>query len=328
MALPKISIITPSLNQGEYLEETILSVINQGYPNLEYIVIDGGSTDGSVEIIKKYSDRINYWVSEKDSGQSEAINKGLRRCTGDIVTWLNSDDCYTAGTLNKVADYFSKGNFALLYGKSLLFGKGIKEKEIYLSNMADADLKCLAYTPFPQPSTFFKRQVLLEQGYLDESLHYCMDHDLFVRIVLNYDISGVEEIFSKYRFHETSKSNYSLKFAEEWARIYSKVLRSFPGTEQFIQMLKDLGLYFEGPDIYKTSKHFSGAQIKSTFVYFLEIQMHYYYNALEKKRARTIAEFLIQQNDQRSKIEARRIYRRTLFLNKHLISFLRKFTRN
>ena len=89
---PKITIITPSYNQGQFIEETILSVINQGYPNLEYIIMDGGSTDNTVEVIKKYSDHINYWVSEKDKGQSNAINKGLHRATGDIINWLNSDD--------------------------------------------------------------------------------------------------------------------------------------------------------------------------------------------------------------------------------------------
>ncbi|NVO00781.1 MAG: glycosyltransferase, partial [Geobacteraceae bacterium] len=106
-APPKITIVTPSYNQGRFLEKTILSVLDQGYPNLEYIVIDGGSTDESVEIIKKYADRLTYWVSEPDRGQSHAINKGFERATGEIFGWLNSDDWYHPGALQAVAEAFA-----------------------------------------------------------------------------------------------------------------------------------------------------------------------------------------------------------------------------
>jgi glycosyltransferase involved in cell wall biosynthesis len=329
MNLPKISIVTPSYNQGRYLEETILSVINQHYPNLEYIIIDGGSDDNSIDIIKKYSSHINYWVSEKDSGQSEAINKGFRKCTGDIVTWLNSDDYYPDGTLLKVGDYFSKGNFALLYGKSVLFGAQRKDMVIGLKDRENAVIKSLSFVPFPQPSTFFKRQLLDDQGDLDENLHFCMDHDLLVRIVLNYDIYGVDDVFSKYRYHATGKSSFPLKFAEERTKIFSTVLRSFPGTESLVQILKDLGLHSEGKDRYNASKSFSFNELKKALVYFLEVQMHYYYDALDKKKSKAIAKFLLSYNDPLiMKDEAKSIFLRTSVLNKHLIFFLRKFTRN
>src|SRR5437763_884238 len=128
MTFPKITVITPSYNQGKFLEETIVSVISQGYPNLEYMLIDGGSTDNSIDIIKKYRTYFSYWISEKDSGQSEAINKGLKKATGEIISWLNSDDLYTAGCLQHVAEHFAKHReAALVHGKTILFGDRKKE---------------------------------------------------------------------------------------------------------------------------------------------------------------------------------------------------------
>src|SRR5215468_10026487 len=103
---PKLSIVTPSFNQGRFLEETIRSVLTQNYPNLEYIIIDGGSTDETVDVIRKYQDKVNYWVSEKDRGQVDAINKGIEKCTGDIFGFINSDDVYLPGTFSAVIEHF------------------------------------------------------------------------------------------------------------------------------------------------------------------------------------------------------------------------------
>ncbi|MCH8331252.1 MAG: glycosyltransferase, partial [Bacteroidetes bacterium] len=170
----RISIITPSYQQAQYLEDAILSVRSQGYPNIEHIVMDGGSDDGSVEILEKHGDQLTYWESEKDEGQTHAINKGLQRATGDIVTWLNSDDVMLPGTLEIVDHYFHENDAALIHGRTILFGD-IKQE---IEKGAEADglnHKYLAYIPYPQPSSFFKRSILDEIGYLDEELHYGMD---------------------------------------------------------------------------------------------------------------------------------------------------------
>jgi glycosyltransferase involved in cell wall biosynthesis len=179
---PKISIVTPSYNQGQFIEETIRSVLLQGYPNLEYIIIDGGSTDGSVEIIKKYEPWLTYWVSEKDRGQSHAINKGFARATGEIMAWLNSDDIYAPEALNKVAK--------ALYGKkrTLLVGASISTNN---PDRLEGKLDCrhpswseLLYDvkTFPQPSVFWTRDLWEQTGGLDEDLDLVMDYDLWLRM--------------------------------------------------------------------------------------------------------------------------------------------------
>ncbi len=123
MSNTKVSVITPSYNQAEFLEKTILSVINQDYSNIEYIIIDGGSTDGSIDIIRKYENRLAYWVSEKDSGQSHAINKGLSLCTGDLVNWLNSDDLLMPSAIRILVEYYNKyPEIKLFYGDRLIIG--------------------------------------------------------------------------------------------------------------------------------------------------------------------------------------------------------------
>jgi glycosyltransferase involved in cell wall biosynthesis len=227
MSLPRISIVTPSFNQGQYLEETLKSVLSQGYSDLEYIVIDGGSTDNTLDVIKRYEQEgITYWVSEKDRGQSDAINKGLRRATGEIVTWLNSDDMFMPDALHSAARHFQESDAALIHGQTVLFGKGFKE-QLKGADEEGLESRYLAGMPYPQPSSFFRRSVLLEQGYLDETLHYGMDYDLLARIALNYPIRKVSDIFSRYRLHDESKSvSQNIEFTRDWARTFSRVLHS------------------------------------------------------------------------------------------------------
>jgi len=291
--LPRISIITPSFNQGQFLEETINSVLSQEYPNLEYIVIDGGSTDNSVDVIKKYKSKINYWISEKDSGQSEAINKGFRRSTGEIISWLCSDDLYVPGTLHKVAAHFANHPDAvMIHGKSVLFDEKGKEM-IKGAEGEDLDLRYFTIIPFPQPSSFFRKNVIDEQGLLREDLHFAMDYDLLVRAALGYKIIQVEDILSRYRLHENSKTTSQIKsFGKEWIKVFSKFIRSVKNSHSYISLLESSGLYINGTDTYSHNRAFSNAEIKLVVLYYLDFMAHLHYHFIERRRTREIIALL------------------------------------
>src|SRR5262249_28000434 len=187
---PRISIITPSFNQAAFLEETISSVIGQKYPNLEYIVIDGGSTDGSVDIIRKFQSCIAYWVSEKDGGQAHALNKGLQRSTGDIIAYLNSDDFYIDGTLARVAEHFSQNpELDLVHGRCRLVderGTKIGEQRGSISRYEEIlDLWDVWWNGrnFVQPEVFWTRRIGEKIGPFREDLFWVMDYEYWLRIL-------------------------------------------------------------------------------------------------------------------------------------------------
>jgi glycosyltransferase involved in cell wall biosynthesis len=208
---PKITIVTPSYNQAQYLDETIDSVLNQNYPNLEYFVVDGGSTDGSVEIIKKYEKHLTWWVSENDNGQTHAINKGFKRATGDIWTWLNSDDYFEPDTLQKVADIWKRKNgFNFLLGNVNLVDQKSKLIRQLKGNFgADDHIDLLSDSIYiPQPATFISKKMYQKYGLLDESFHYTMDAEFWIRLFINKESAlYVDECFTNFRKHEETKSN-------------------------------------------------------------------------------------------------------------------------
>lgn len=178
----KISIVTPSYNQGGFIERTIQSVLAQDYLNLEYIIIDGGSTDDTVDIIKKYDNRIAYWVSEPDKGQADAINKGFKMATGGIVAWLNSDDTYEPEAVKTISEVFKCPEIDLIYGDCNIVDK--EDKIIGKMDGGDFRYKKNLFNlicTIPQPATFFRRKILNEIGYLDTSLNLSMDFEYWIR---------------------------------------------------------------------------------------------------------------------------------------------------
>ncbi len=205
---PMISIITPSFNQGNFLEETILSVLEQGYPNLEFMIIDGGSTDQSVEVIKKYESYLSFWVSEKDQGQTHAINKGFKRASGELINWLNSDDMLVQGALKKLARAVLKSPEADVY-----YGD---YKAVDGSGNLLYQRKCAPYHPdtlfwgrqlSSQPAVFFRRYLLTHLGWLNENQQFCMDTEFWIRVARNGAVfSQVTEPLGITRVHGDAKT--------------------------------------------------------------------------------------------------------------------------
>ena len=209
-SLPKISIVTPCFNHAEFLEKTILSVLAQNYPDLEFIIMDGGSTDGSVDVIKRYEKHLAHWVSEKDRGQSHAINKGFHKATGDVLTWLNSDDCLELGALHLIADHVRRyPNAGTFVGHGRIVDTA--GKEIYFKKPGELTFEgfCqwLDGGNFMQPSCFFRRSAWDLVGPLDENTHIAFDLDCWLRMAKKgVQFQAVDALLSTALSHERAKT--------------------------------------------------------------------------------------------------------------------------
>lgn len=215
---PKVSIVTPSFNQAAYLEETIRSVLDQDYPNLEYIIIDGNSTDGSQDIIRKYEARLAYWVSEPDSGQSEAINKGFARAIGDILTWVCSDDTLLPGAVSTVVSLFARyPDAGLIYGDA--WNTDPAGRRLGLRRGVPFSVRAMTVDNLvPQPAGFFTRAAWERFGPLNEKLHYAMDRQLWLRMNGRIPIYYEPVVLATMRRHPAAKGEKDrvpLKLAEK-----------------------------------------------------------------------------------------------------------------
>ncbi len=219
-----VSIITPSYNQAAYLEQTILSVLNQDFSRIEYILVDGASTDGSVEIIKKYAGKFSYWVSEKDRGQADAINKGFARATGDIVAWLNSDDYYLQGTVSAAVKVFEENSDAVLvYGNMLAVDEhGKTFNTLSYKQLTLEDLLC--FQIIGQPAVFMRRSALNKTSGLNPDFHFLLDHLLWIHIAKQGKILHVDQTWSAARYHAEAKNRAkAAEFGREAFRILDEV---------------------------------------------------------------------------------------------------------
>lgn len=212
MNFPTISIITPSLNQGQFIENSIQSVLSQGYPNLEYLIMDGGSSDNTLSILDLYSDRLK-WFSEKDSGQTDAINKGLQMAGGDIVGYLNADDLLLPESLSRVARLFMEApNIMWVTGQCRIIDEQGRETRRLITTYKNMwlrfrSLSSLLITDYiSQPATFWRAGILKELGYLDESLHYAMDYEFWLRLYSKYPLFFIPEYLAAFRIHKQSKN--------------------------------------------------------------------------------------------------------------------------
>jgi len=221
-SLPKISIITPSYNQGKYIERTIKSVLDQKYPNLEYLVVDGGSTDETLSILKKYSRKI-IWTSEKDKGQADAINKGIKKSTGEIISYLNSDDTYEPGAFHKIARFFiNNPQEKFVYGR----GKHIDQNDKYIEDYPNAPTNYLflhEQCKICQPTVFWKRELIKEIGYFNDTLRYAMDYDYWIRVSKKYNLNYLKEYLGNTRFYKNTKtSGQKIPVHQEIIRVQKK----------------------------------------------------------------------------------------------------------
>lgn len=291
---PRISIVTPSYNQSLYIEDTIKSVIGQNYPNLEYIIIDGGSTDESISIIKNYADNITYWVSEKDSGQADAINKGFNLATGDILGWINSDDIYMPNSFFKIANIFleQKKKLFLLSGNAIHFG--VVDKEVFsygsdvFSDSKTFSIELMDY--IIQPSSFWTKEAWQSVGLLNKDYHFAFDWEWFIRAkhtgIHFFHVSGA---FALYRIHASQKTNVGKNLRQnEIYEIYDKYSNK-EIADLYTKVCCDIKTFYNPNLLFKIFKKIVSFFAKSnTLVWLLVFKRPFFYTKFNHQIIRSL----------------------------------------
>lgn len=300
LELPSISIVTPSYQQGIFIEETIRSILLQGYPNLQYIIIDGGSTDETVAIIKKYEQWIDFWVSEPDKGQTDAINKGLAKCTGEVFNWLNSDDYYEPNALLEIGVLFAQNpNSKLVCGKERVFDDATGQtKFINQGTKLTPNLEqTAALSHLDQPSSFFKQQTISDLGGLNADLHFVMDAELFLRFLLKFGQNNIlksDTIWVNFRHHDQSKTvSLTTRFESEKNSVFLDLFSNIAIPEPLKAVFQER---------VKIKLHYTHSQwpaFQKDLVYkiaadFCVYYMHDFYQNKDYKKAKSLLTFYIK----------------------------------
>ncbi|GAB4492323.1 MAG: hypothetical protein Fur0016_04200 [Anaerolineales bacterium] len=204
----KVSIVTPSFNQAQFLERTIRSVLEQDYPHIEYILVDGGSTDGSVEIIQKYADKLAWWVSEPDQGQTDALNKGFARATGEILAWLNSDDTYNPGAISAAVNFLQENpQVGMVYADTNFIDENDRLIGRFPAAQTDYTRLRRGYVHIPQQAAFWRADLWHKVGPLDPSFYFAMDYDLWVRLARITELRYLPgQVWANFRLHASGKT--------------------------------------------------------------------------------------------------------------------------
>lgn len=303
-------------------------MLDQTYKNTEIIIIDGGSTDNTIDVIKKYAGQIRHWVSEKDKGQSNAINKGLLVASGEIVTWLNSDDYYEPDALLTVVKTFHENpSVTIVHGKARLFGERVKSRIV--GPREDLPLSgYLAFMRFPQPSSFIKREFLSTDFPLNEHLHYAMDFELVSRAILTGAVpKRTDQLFSHYRLHPHSKSNLEIRFMEEWTNVAYNTFSTLHNGNSFAQTLKSLSTFSitEGKPFACTIR-LTDAEVEGIFLEHIHLHYHFHYRTFNRAACARICLFL--KENYKGFYRKNNYYKynfRLKFIPVSLITLIRKF---
>jgi glycosyltransferase involved in cell wall biosynthesis len=204
---PLVSIVTPSYNQARFLPATIESVLGQTYPNIEYIIIDGGSSDGSLQVIQSYADRLVYWVSEPDQGQTDGINKGFARANGQVLAWLNSDDTYQPNAVAEAVDYLSlHPQVGMVYGQASFIDEHGRQIGRFPAAQTDYQRLRRGYVHIPQQAAFWRAELWQQVGPLDPSYYFAMDYDLWLRLAKVSKMQHVPRLWANFRLHSGAKT--------------------------------------------------------------------------------------------------------------------------